>query len=856
MCHSHHHHVAGFLLYSAWLLSACGGGNSNSSPNAYSIGGIVSGLYAGAQVALQNNGSDQIRVTANGSFSFDTPVSPNGTYAVTVATQPLAQFCTVTAGKGSSVTSNISSVRIACSPVNETVLHTFNVNPDGRIPSVNAIQGSDGNFYGTTPYGGTNDLGTVYRITPGGLETVLYSFSGGAGDASIPSSALVQGTDGNFYGTAGGGAEGFGTVFKITPAGVETLLYSFLGDAKLYSVSDITDGSEPSGALVQGGDGNFYGTTMIGGANNLGTVYRITPGGVETVLYSFAGGLADGFTPRSALLLGTDGNFYGTTLGGGATGNGIVFRVTPAGVETVFHAFAGAPTDGSQPLAALIQGNDGSFYGTTQNGGASGNSSGSSGVGTVFKITPTGAETVLYSFADGPIGNQPAAALIQGADGNFYGTTPGAGTSGNSTVTTGNGMVFKITPLGAETVIHSFAGAPADGSQSLAGLILGNDGNFYGTTSSGGASNSGSLIKISSAGTETVVYSFNAGREGQHPVGLILGNDGNLYGTTSSGGSAGSGTVFKVTPTGVETVLYSFQGGSGGSGPSAALVQASDGNFYGTTSGGGTTGSGTVFKITSGGVETVIDSFQGGADGSGPSAALVQASDGNLYGTTSGGGTTGNGTVFKITSSGVKTVLYSFSADRGDGSHPSSALLQGTDGNFYGTTPSGGTNDFGTVYKITPGGVETVLHSFNQASVAGYPAGALIEGNDGNFYGTTAAGIGQGGVVFKITPSGVVTALCIFESGANKIYPSGPLIEGSDGNFYGTAWWWDGSDASEPKNGAVFMVAPTGVETTLHSFTGGADGSLPNSLVQNGAGVFYGTTYGGGAANQGTVFTF
>jgi uncharacterized repeat protein (TIGR03803 family) len=242
---------------------------------------------------------------------------------------------------------------------------------------------------------------------------------------------------------------------------------------------------------------------------------------------------------------------------------------------------------------------------------------------------------------------------------------------------------------------------------------------------------------------------------------------------------------------------------------------------------------------------------------------LVQGTDGYFYGT-GGGGAKGFGTVFKITPAGVETVLYSFSGNTTsytlggttDGGAPSGALVQGSDGNFYGTTMSGGADDAGTVYKITPAGVETVLYSFNIASGLSGPAGALIEGSDGNFYGTTAPGIGQGGAVFKITPGGVVTVLYVFQSGANKIYPSGPLIKGSDGNFYGTAQWWDGSDASLPQNGAVFMVTPTGVETTLHTFTGGADGSLPNSLIQGSGGNFYGTTYEGGASNQGTVFTF
>jgi uncharacterized repeat protein (TIGR03803 family) len=283
--------------------------------------------------------------------------------------------------------------------------------------------------------------------------------------------------------------------------------------------------------------------------------------------------------------------------------------------------------------------------------------------------------------------------LIQGTDGNFYGTTYEGGT-GNG------GTVFKITPAGVETVLHSFAGA--DGIFPQAGLIQGADGNFYGTTAEGGPSGYGAVFKITPAGAETVLYFFTSGTDGRYPyAGLIQGTDGNFYGTTYEGGTSDDGTVFKITPAGAETVLYSFAAGTDGQYVDAGLIQGADGNFYGTTFQGGTNSDGTVFKITTAGVETVLWSFGSGTDGEHPEAGLIQGADGNFYGTTINGGQHGSGTVFEITSAGVETVRGSFgNGTDGNGMSPRAGLIQGADGNFYGATYAGGANGYGTVFKF------------------------------------------------------------------------------------------------------------------------------------------------------------
>jgi len=797
--------------------------------NTYTISGVVSGLNPGSQVTVLNNAGNPTTVKTNGSFSFATPIPYGGSYAVTVGIHPPAQICTVTAAAGSSVVTNVSGVSVVCVPATESVIHTFDVNPDGISPRANIIQGSDGNFYGTTYSGGTSNLGTVFKITPAGVETVLHSFTAGSTDGSFPTAGLIEGSDGNFYGTtANGGLIGAGTVFKITPSGVESVLYAFVG----------TDGLGPFAPLVQGSDGNFYGTTSGGGPNFNGTVFKVTPAGVLTVLHSFTGGTSDGAIAYGGLVQGSDGNFYGTTYVGGTNNVGTVFKITPVGVETVLHSFAGG-TDGSSPLGALIQGSDGNFYGTTYSGGTG------SG-GTVFKITPAGVETVLY-FPIGFDGSSLAAAVVQASDGNFYGTAQLGGRNGV-------GAVFEITPAGVETTLYSFAGG-TDANGPVAALIQGSDGNLYGTTQQGGASNMGTVFKITPAGVETVAHSFNSSSEGQGPVGLVQGSDGNIYGTTQQGGTTALGTVYKITPTGVETALYSFAGGfTDGTGPATPLVQGSDGNFYGTTQQGGANNLGAVFKITPAGVQTVLHSFAGVTDGADPAAALIQGSDGNFYGTTQQGGTNNLGTVFKITSTGVETVLYAFVGGTADGSNPIAALIQAGDGNFYGTTYAGGASNVGTVFKITPAGVETLVYTFAGGTSDGSnPHAGLIQGGDGNFYGTTyAGGASNMGTVFKITPSDVETTLYSFAGGtADGSNPNVPLIQSTDGIFYGAT-----VGGGIGGKGSLFKITVTGVETVLYSFAGGTDGSNPSALIQGADGIFYGTTSIGGSSNQGTVFKF
>jgi len=361
---------------------------------------------------------------------------------------------------------------------------------DGWSP-VGLLQATNGDFYGATWFGGTSSAcgadgcGTLFKMTTGGTLTTLHSFDGT--DGAVPGGA-VQATNGTFYGTttAGGassacGTGGCGTVFKITTGGTLTTLHSF----------DFADGAHPN-AVMQATDGNFYGTAWTGGTSSAcgssgcGTVFKITAAGTLTTLHSFDA--TDGSGPLSWLVQATNGNLYGTTRTpphgeGGAYGYGTVFEITPSGTLTTLHSFDG--TDGAYPYAGLVQATDGNLYGTTVNGGA--NNVCTSGCGTVFKITPAGAFTSIYSFCSQPNCADGAGpfGLVQATDGNLYGATSGAGniTDCNSQ---GCGTIFKITTGGKLTTLHSFDGT--DGAAPL-DLVQATNGNFYGAATGGAINN-------------------------------------------------------------------------------------------------------------------------------------------------------------------------------------------------------------------------------------------------------------------------------------------------------------------------------------------------------------------------------
>jgi uncharacterized repeat protein (TIGR03803 family) len=443
------------------------------APASYTVGGTVSGL-AGGSVVLVNNDMDSLAVSSNGTFAFTLASATGGTYSVAVATEPGDQVCTVANGDGAIGSANVTTVSVTCVTTGESPLYAF-AGANGSYPDSGLTQGTDGNFYGTTTYGGASNAGTVYRVTPQGQHTVIYSFTTGPADGQYPASGLELGSDGVFYATTtAGGAYGKGTFFKITQEGALTNLYSFGANGT---------GADPQGITLMP-DGHFYGTTSYGGASDLGTVYRMTADGVHTLLYSFQSG-ADGQLPAAGLSPYADGHLYGVTYYGGARNRGTIFRIATDGTGyATLYSFGSGSSDGQYPGTKLRQTSDGYLYGSTGSGGAF-------GFGTIFR----------------------------------YNAATGA------------------------QIVHSFAGEPNDGSLPSSRLRQGTDGHLYGVTYYGGRFDSGTFFRLTTAGDYSLLYSFSGGAGGQGPnSSLLTGSDGYFYGTTVTGGPTNNGTIYRIRP--------------------------------------------------------------------------------------------------------------------------------------------------------------------------------------------------------------------------------------------------------------------------------------------------------------------
>jgi len=373
------------------------------------------------------------------------------------------------------------------------------------------------------------------------------------------------------------------------------------------------------------------------------------------------------------------------------------------------------------------------------------------------------------------------------------------------------------------------------------------------------------LVAIPQAQAQTfnVVHSFTGGNDGGGPLnGFTTDGAGNLYGTTNSGGPTNHGVVFKLNEAGVETVLYNFNDGTDGAYPEGALVRDKAGNFYGTTTGGGVSNAGTVFGVTAAGKEEVLYSFAGGADGAVPEAGLALDAAGNLYGTTTAGGASGNGAVFKLTApkKGAKwkeTLLYSFGTGA-DGAIPVAGVTFDKAGNLYGTTSAGGAYGYGTIFQLIPSGslwTENILHEFQDGDDGAVPLAGLIPDKAGNFYGAaTDGGTGGGGTVFELTPAngGWTFTVLYSQAGWGVSGTFRNLLLDAAGNLYGTTHC-DGA----PEAGTVYELTPASgswTYTSLYVFTGGSDGlySFSNLVLEQGK--LYGTTNEGGTDDAGVVF--
>jgi uncharacterized repeat protein (TIGR03803 family) len=511
-------------------------------------------------------------------------------------------------------------------------------------------------------------IGTTVTAATAQTVSVLYNFGATAQDPILPehTGIIAQGRDGSLYSTTIWGGNGNGTVFAITPQGTLTVLYFFGG----------TGGQNPWSGLTLGSDGNFYGAARNGGTLGYGTLFKISAYGNLTVVYNFTGG-DDGAAPLAPPIQGANGNFYGTTSGN-PVNNGTVYSITPSGKFTTLHKFSG--TDGGYPFAPLVQAKDGSFWGTTLNGGATGN-------GTVFRITTAGAYKLLYSFTGGSDSKLPGSPLIQGNDGNFYGTTMGAGVSGP-------GTVFRITPTGKLTTLHTFNGS--DGLAPMGGLALATDGNYYGTTHGGGTLGYGVIYRITPQGVFSVLYNFD-GTNGSAPmVTLMQQTAGIVYGDTFMGGTYNNGTFYSL-----DVGLKPFVKLMTTQGKAEQVVEILGQGFKGTTSVMFGTGS-TSFTIVS---DTYL-------------TAKVPATGTTGYVTV----TTPSGTLKSSQTFKVLPVITSFTPQSG----PVGTKVTITGSGFIGAT------------KVTFGGVKAISYTVDSGTqiTATVPTGAKT----GNIAVTTPGG--------------------------------------------------------------------------------------------------------------------
>jgi uncharacterized repeat protein (TIGR03803 family) len=628
-----------------------------------------------------------------------------------------------------------------------TQLHKFGW-PQGRYPFFSPIQASDGNFYGVTVAGGANGCGTVYRMTPAGATSALASFD--CVELQSGLAALVQGSNGDLYGVS---YRDKPAVYKVTLSGVLTKL-----------VSLPTNVGWVDYGLTLGNDGNFYGVTLGDGWSQQNPVfYRVTPSGQLSILYTFA----DPAAQPQGLLLGPDGNFYGTT----ESNNGTVFRVTPTGTFTTLASLTSAT--GYGPVGKLVPAAGGGFYGTTTYGGANNS-------GTIYRVMPDGTLTVIHPFSST---TGYVEGLTYGADGNAYVVA---------------NEFLRMTPAG---VVTKVADLP---SSVLAPLVLGKDGRFYGIHPGSGSAADGGIFRITTDGVFTPLFDFIA-PAGAAAHSLIFARDGNFYGTASNGPS-GYGTVFRIGATdSVEAFANLDQ--STGPDPVSALLQVANGDFYGTSSGDSSHAvNGVMYRMTSGGTIARLAYF-GDDDSDGHDDTPAQGTDGNFYGTSSRN-------LYSVSPSGA---IQSAPIHYG----PVGNLVRGSDGALYGITNRGGSGGAGFFYKVSASGAPIEVASLDYMD-AGQPTG-LIESGDGNFYGVGTGYSGQTDRVFRITPAGVLSVLATVAPGDHL---GQMLMRSANGNFFLSAG--NGSGLTP----AFAEMTPAGmllqIPSSLASVTALAEDSVGN----------------------------
>ncbi len=774
---------------------------ANASASGGSILANVQFQYSGDNgVSWQNAGTPE--TTAPFSVTFTAPL-PDGSYQVrAIATDTTGN----TAYSNSSV----------------TTLGTFHSNSAG--PRGVLVADGAGNLYGTLGGVGPNGDGMVYEIPLGsGVVTPLAFFNGINGTA--PEAGMVFDGKGDLFGTTFlGGAFGQGTVFEVVAgSGAITTVASFNG----------TNGANPQADLIIDGQNNLYGTTANGGASGVGTVFQVTAGSnAISPIASFNG--LNGANPHGRLVRDLNGNLFGTARNGGL-GFGTVFEVAVGtNVITPLAAFDNTTT-GANPETGLVLDGQGDLFGTASSGGANSD-------GTVFEVVAGSNSITPLATFDGTNGQAPYA-LVADTAGDLFGITQLGGAYSV-------GTVFEV--AASSTGIDLLASFNyTDGSSPQAGIFLDTSGDLFGTASLGGDNGYGTVFEFTpgSGGLINTLASFN-GTNGANPYShLTVDSQGNIFGTTHNGGTSNLGTIFEITAgSGAITPIASFDY-SDGAYPGGNIVVDSLGDIFGTTEYGGLYGYGTIYEVQAGtNTITPITYFDGLTQGAFPNG-LIADGKGNFFGTAFAGGAAGSGagTVWELPVGTVNVVpLGTFLGP--NGATPQADLIVDGNGDLFGTTNYGGTNNLGTVFEIPTGGGIDTLAVFNNTNGA-YP-NQLIADGVGDLFGTTFGGGASGyGTVFGLAPgSGNIVTLATFNN-TNGAYPyAGLTVDGSN-NIYGAT-----SEGGSSGLGTIFeLPAGSTTLTTVTAFSG-ANGAFPFATLTLAGSSIFGASGGDNAHNQGTVF--
>ncbi len=581
----------------------------------------------------------------------------------------------------------------------------------------------------------------------------------------------------------------------------------------------------------------IWGTSQQGGSNGIGSIFNLYDDGTDFQIKSEFINSVEGSKPRSRIVIGVDGNYYGITSEGGANNGGTIFRYGANGFENLYNL--NPASDGSNAKGDMVEVSPGVFIGTTS-------SAAEHNAGSIFQYSLNEGFTTLHSFQSSTDGGNPSGAIAYNpVNQKIYGACSSGGNDGF-------GTCFTYGMNGIYTVQHNFGGAAA-GAYPQGGVIFADDGKLYGSTQYGGNFSQGSIFKLNPQNnTHEIIYHINsATSDGRYPFGrLVESSTGVFMGTCSEGGTNGTGTVFKVTAAGVYTRLRSLQATNDGGYPKAGLCKTNGTTLYGITEFGGLNGFGTIFTITESGNFTKVKDMDYSANGSNAVGTLAFNGDDLVIGAGTVGGANNFGTLFTLSTADQSfEKLHDFSLPL-EGATPVSIYKSGN--TFYGITQVGGAFNTGTFYKTNLDGTTEDLHDFDPELDGQNPNGDLFLADDGYYYGTARfGGSGNSGTIFKISQSGELTVLHNFDGSAGQ-FPYGGVIKHSDGTLYGTT-----ITGGAYSDGVLYSLTETGEYAVVTDFFGFFDGGSPEAGLTEGAdGLLYGTNTSGGNFNAGTLFQF